>query len=521
MAKKLVVKKKLVEEAHAPAEELAGDIDVIETYPIREPFSSIRITYNRKTHEYLYEVTEEKLNEKEQEIMQFVKGILSRTLEYELEQTLEARRKRMEEQIKELISVRGIKIAKSSLDKISYYVTRDFAGYGKVDPIMNDTMIEDISCDGVNIPIFLYHRVYESIKTNVKFETDEELDSFIISLVQKCGKQISVAEPLLDGTLPDGSRLQSALAREVTTRGGSFTIRRFRENPLTPPDLIRFNTTSAEMMAYLWLGVENGDSMLMCGGTACGKTSTMNAVMLFIPSHMKIVSIEDTREINIPHENWIAGLTRTGFGGKLGESTLGEIDMFELMKAALRQRPQYLIVGEIRGAEAFTLFQAMATGHTTYSTMHADSVRSIVHRLENPPINLPRILLAALNIVVLQSQVMLGDRMVRRINKIVEVVGIDPDTNDIIANTVYEWDPAEDNFKFLGHSVMLEKIASKKSLTVEQVKEELRKRNDVMEWLTKKNIRHYKEVANAISSYYKDPTSLIKKVREELYGGTS
>ncbi|MEW6070854.1 MAG: type II/IV secretion system ATPase subunit, partial [Candidatus Thermoplasmatota archaeon] len=410
MAKKLVVKERL-EKPSAMLEELALDIDVIETYPIREPFSSIRITYNRKTHEYLYEVIEQPLNEKEQEIMQFIKGILSRTLEYELEPTLEARRKRMEEQIKELIRVRDIKIPKASLDKISYYVTRDFVGYGKVDPIMNDTMIEDISCDGVNVPVFLYHRVYESIKTNLKFETDEELDSFVISLSQKCGRQISVAEPLLDATLPDGSRLQAALAREVTTRGGSFTVRRFRENPLTPPDLVRFNTNSAEMMAYLWLGVENGESMLMCGGSACGKTSTMNAIMLFIPSHMKIVSIEDTREVNIPHENWIAGLTRSGFGGKLGEG-IGEIDMYELMRAALRQRPQYLIVGEIRGSEAFTLFQAMATGHTTYSTMHADSVRSIIHRLENPPINLPRILLSALNIVVLQSQVMLGDRMV-------------------------------------------------------------------------------------------------------------
>jgi flagellar protein FlaI len=263
MAKKLIIKKEPRKVGIAIAEELAKDIDVIETYPIREPFSSIRITYNRKTHEYLYEIIEEPLDGKELEIMQFVKGILSRTLEYELEPTLEARRRRMEEQIKELISIRGVKINERSLDKISYYVTRDFVSYGKVDPIMNDTMIEDISCDGVDIPLFLYHRVHESIKTNLKFETDEELDSFIISLVQKCGKQISVAEPLLDGTLPDGSRLQAALAREVTTRGGSFTIRRFRENPLTPPDLVRLNTSSAEIMAYLWFGVENGESMLM------------------------------------------------------------------------------------------------------------------------------------------------------------------------------------------------------------------------------------------------------------------
>ncbi len=514
MAKKIIVKK---EESRKIKEEIKDkDIEVIETYPIKEPYSSIRITYNNKTHEYLYEVIEAGLTEKESEVLQFIESILARTLEYEKEGNIEERKKRMEEQIEELIKSREIKIPLESIRKVSYYITRNYVGYGKIDPVMNDTMIEDVSCDGVKVPMFVYHRVYQSIKSNLSFDSDEEVDSFVIALAQKCGKQISVAEPLLDGTLSDGSRLQTSLAREVTTRGSSFTIRRFRENPLTPPDLVRFNTMSAEMCAYCWLAVEFGESMIACGGTACGKTSTMNAILLFIPPQMKIISIEDTREINIPHENWIAGLTRSGFGGKGGEGS-GEVDMFELMRAALRQRPQYLVVGEVRGQEAFILFQAMATGHTTYSTMHADSVRSIVHRLENPPINLPRVLLSALNLVILQSQVMLGDRMTRKINKIVEILGVDPDTNDLITNTVYEWEPAGDNFKFLGHSVLFEKIMDRKNMTTDELKEEFKKRAEIIQWMVKKNVRHYKDVASIIAAYHKDPEGMIKKVRSELY----
>jgi flagellar protein FlaI len=270
------------------------------------------------------------------------------------------------------------------------------------------------------------------------------------------------------------------------------------------------------MMAYLWLAVEFGESIITLGGTACGKTSTMNAIMLFIPPQAKIVSIEDTREINIPHENWIAGLTRSGFAGKTGAGS-GEIDMFELVKAALRQRPQYVVVGEVRGKEAFSLFQAMATGHTAYSTMHADSVRSIIHRLENPPINLPRVLLSALNIVVLQSQVMLGDRMVRRINKIVEIVGLDPDTNDLITNTVYEWNPSGDKFKYLGHSVMFEKIMSKKNMTMDEINEEFKRRTEIVNWMMKKKVRSYKEVAKIVSQYYTDPGDIIKRIKAETH----
>lgn len=492
------------------------DIEEIEVVPIKEPYSYVRIIYDKINHEYIYNVVEPKLTDKEKKDLEFIEDSLIKTLDYELEEIDEETVENfLRQSIDEIISDYSLEIDKDSKEKIFYYVCRDFIGFGKIDVFMKDLQLEDISCDGPCVPIFLFHRKYESIRTNVLFESDEELDSFVIKLVQKSGKHISVANPIVDATLSDGSRLQATLAQEVTPRGSSFTIRKFREDPLTPPDLVASNTMSAEMAAYLWLAVQYGESMMCSGGTASGKTSTLNAICLFIPPSMKIVSIEDTRELNLPHENWIAGLTRGGFGNNNG-NTLGEIDMYELMRTALRQRPQYLIVGEVRGKETYTLFQAMATGHTTYSTMHADSAQSIVHRLESPPINLPRILLSALDIVILQGQVRLKDNMVRRIKEIIEFVGIEPHTNEITTNSVFIWTPNGDRFKFMGHSALFDKIAIRKNITRKEVMEEWERRVEIINWMQKTKTRSYIDVAKITSSYYKEPEKTLEKIRRDL-----
>src|SRR3989449_10024479 len=221
-----------------------------------------------------------------------------------------------------------------------YYVFRDFIRYGPIDVVMTDVQVEAVSCDGGRVPLYIYHRKYGSIPSNLKFDNAEELDSFVVWLAQRSGKHISVAQPMLDATIPDGSRLQAPLGMHVTKRGSSFTIRRFRENPFTPLDLVRFKTMSPEMMAYMWLAIENGQSMLICGGTASGKTTTLNAILLFIPPQMKILSLADTRELNLPHENWGPLLTRRGFRresvttGQPG----GEMDQFGPLTPGLRQR---------------------------------------------------------------------------------------------------------------------------------------------------------------------------------------
>lgn len=493
------------------------NIEIIETIPIKEPYSYVQITYDKNNHEYLYNVIEPQIKEKEKKYLKFIEDTLFKTLEYELEE-VENIEKYLKENVEKVILNYSLKISDVSKEKILYYIYRDFTGYGKIDILMRDVMIEDISCDGPNIPIFLYHRKYDSIRTNIVFESDDELDSFVIRLVQRCGKHISVANPIVDATIPDGSRLQVTLAHEVTTKGSTFTIRKFKEDPLTPPDLVRFNTISAEIAAFLWLAVQFGDSIICSGGTASGKTTTLNAICLFIPPQMKIVSIEDTKELNLPHENWISGLTREGFGVKNNDgSALGEIDMYELMRAALRQRPQYMIVGEVRGKETYTLFQAMATGHTTYSTMHADSAQSIVHRLESPPINLPRILLSALNIIILQGQVRLGENMVRRVKEIIEIVGIEERTNEIITNSVFKWIPASDKFRFYGQSSLFDKICEIKNMTRKEVIDEWNRRKEIIKWMTKKRVRSYLDVAKVVSAYYKEPDKTIEMVRKELY----
>ncbi len=490
----------------------------IEVLPILKNYSYVRILHDNLANEYFYEVIEPKLLEEEEELLEVLKEILVESLELLEDATKEAKEQYLRRIVEGLLRELGVQLHPVSKERVMYYVLRDFIRYGPIDVTMIDTQVEDISCDGVKVPFYIYHRKYGSIPSNLRFDTSQELDSFVVWLAQRCGKHISVAQPMLDATVPDGSRLQATLGMHVTKRGSSFTIRRFRENPFTPLDLVRFKTMSPEMMAYLWLAIENGQSMLICGGTASGKTTTLNAILLFIPPQMKIVSIEDTRELNLPHENWVPLLTRAGFGGKsvaTGKAA-GEIDLFDLLTAALRQRPQYLMVGEVRGPEAFVVFQAMATGKSAYTTFHADDVQAMVHRLENDPINLPRALVAALDIVLLQAQVKVGTDMTRRVKALIEVVGTDPESNELITNSAYTWNPADDTFNYSGHSYVYEKVSLARNWTQKRMEQEIKRRLDIFDYMKKIGVQNYKDVARIVSSYYKDPEGTIKVVRETL-----
>jgi flagellar protein FlaI len=495
-------------------------IEEIGFYGIVQPFSYVRATYNKTTSEYILTVIEPKLTEDEEDLLKLIKETLEKTLDYEWEKlTVMDKKTYLEKSVESYLKSRGMRIEPISKDKLTYFITRDFVGYGVVDALMNDIHIEDVSCDGVGIPLFVFHNKYESIKTNMIFADENDLNSFVISLGQRCGKQLSVSNPILDGTTPEGHRVQATYAREVTTRGASFTIRRFKEKPFTPVELIKYGTASPEIVAYLWLSVEHGESAIICGGTASGKTATLNAMSLFIPPGAKVVTMEDTREINLPHENWIPGTTRSGVGerGPDGKAA-GEIDMYDLVRAALRQRPNYIIVGEVRGKETYTMFQAMATGHTTFSTMHADSVKGMVNRLENPPINCPRILLTALRNVIIQTHARVGMDMVRRIKQLIEIVGFEPETNELISNTVYEWDQASDSFVFKGHSFLFDKIMEMKNLTHEELQQEFERRVDIVKYMVAKDIADHREIWGLIREYYKDPKQTGEMVRKELYG---
>jgi flagellar protein FlaI len=401
-----------------------------------------------------------------------------------------------------------------SRDKIFYHIFREFLGYSKIDIIMNDEGIEDVSCDGYHVPIFIYHRKYNAISTNIKFDNESDLDSFVVRLSQICGKQISIYSPIVDGKLPDGSRLQTTLGKTVT-KDSTFTIRKFKENPLTPVDLIKYKSLSLDMAAYFWMAIEKGASILFCGGTASGKTTALNALSLFIPPQNKIVSIEDTREVNLPHQNWIAGTTREGFSAS-DEKTGKDIDMFDLIRAALRQRPKVVIVGEVRGKEAYSLFQAMATGHTSYATVHASDIHTLIQRLENPPISLPRALLTSLDVIVFQNAIDMGGKTVRRMTSVTEIVKIDPDTNQLIFMEPFRWcSKMDDRFESCGASKILNNIKLQNDWTDKQLDTEFENRKIILDWMAKEDIRDYRDVGRIVADYSKYPEEILKKAREE------
>jgi len=378
---------------------------------------------------------------------------------------------------------------------------------------MHDDEIEDISCDGHGMPIFIFHNKLESITSNISFTESESLDSYVVRLSQMCGKQISVYEPIVDGKLADGSRLQTTLGKTVTNHS-TFTIRKFREDPLTPIDLISNGTMSLHMAAYFWMAIEQSSSILFCGGTASGKTTTLNALSLFLPSAYKIVSIEDTREINLPHENWIAGTTRTGFSSNEASKTGKDVNMFDLVRVALRQRPQAIIVGEVRGKEAYVLFQAMTTGHLSYSTVHASNLHALIQRLENPPISLPRVLLTALDLVVFLNSVTIKGVPARRVSNVHEIIKLDPETNRLVTMTPFHWvSEIDDRFETNIGSNVFNKIKTQNGWNDDELQKELNNRMVILEWMERKNLRSYREVGRIVSEYKKNPESVLKKIK--------
>ena len=486
-------------------------IQEMELYAVNEPFAYIRVLYDYTTHEYMYIVLEPILTMSEEELLLELKqGLFERVDVNTRDITADEATSALKEVMDNTLNDYGIKLSPPQHAKIFYQLRKDFLGDGVIDAVMHDRFIEDISCDGVKRALFVYHTRYESIATNIIYDKSEELDSFVTKIAQRAGKHISIADPLLDATMSDGSRIQMTLGTEVTAHGSTFTIRKFRDEPISPTDLIEWGTFSPLSVAFIWLAVESGKSALFAGGTASGKTTSLNAISLFIPPLAKIVTLEDTRELKLPHPNWIPSVTRESFdtGGR------GEIDMYELLKAALRQRPEYLIVGEVRGREAQTLVQAMSTGHITYSTIHADSVASVVHRLENPPLDVPRNMFTALDLVCVQIQARIGGQRIRRNKQIIEILDIDPRTNELITNEVFRWKPVNDEIVYSGKSYILEEIMEEKGWTEPRMMEELSRRQEVLEWMRVNKIRDYRDVSNMLITYFRDPESVVAKIRE-------
>lgn len=475
--------------------------------------SYANIKWDPRIGELVYYFIEPKITRGDEKITENVKRILEEKLNVDFVKLGDVRAKKLlGNEILNILDTMP-EVPGSKRQSMMYYIERDTIGLGKIEGLMNDPNIEDISCDGVGIPVYVYHRDPKigSLKTNIIFRNNDELDTFVIKIAQKCKKTISIAEPLLDATLPDGSRVQATLGTDIARKGSNFTIRRFTEQPLTPTHMLKYGTLDSMQVAYLWLAIENGMSILISGGTATGKTSLLNALSLFIRPNLKVVSIEDTAELRLPHPHWIPEVSRTPLSI---EGRRGEVTLFDLLRSSLRQRPDYIIMGEVRGKEAFVLFQQMATGHPSLATIHAASISQLMNRLTTPPISLPPSLLENIDIIVFLLFSRLRGNYVRRADCVLEVTGIKDKIP--VTREIFNWKPLDDSFSSVGKSIVLHKIAIKLGITQDSVKEELIRRKSVLEWMIAQEIYDYREVARVVNVYYNNPQRVLNLVSRVL-----
>jgi flagellar protein FlaI len=472
-------------------------------------FASAHIYWDRNKNELLYEVFEPRLDEHSKKALELIKKYIQEKIDINFTQI---RRQDASDYINKMVDrtfdFLKLKFDEATKTKIKYYIMRDFIGLEMIEPLLRDKQIEDISCDGVGIPVYVYHRDprFNSIRTNIVFNDKAELDSFVAKIAERCEKTISVAKPLLDGTLPDGSRVQATLSSDIAIHGSNFTIRMFTETPMTPVDIIKYDTCDLRMMAYFWLLIENGASILVSGGTATGKTSFLNVLSLFIKPQMKIISIEDTAELRLPHPHWISEVARTPI------SEEGKVDMFELLRESLRQRPDHIVVGEVRGREAYVLFQQIATGHPGLSTIHADNFSKLIDRLTTPPISLPPSLVENVDLIIFLKRIRQGNRYIRKVSEAVEVVGFDKSTNSPLINEIFKWSAMKDEFHAHNKSVFLKKIANSLGITDAEIVEELEKRARVIKWMVNQNITDYKKIGLVLNMFYTAPETLFNRI---------
>jgi flagellar protein FlaI len=379
-------------------------------------------------------------------------------------------------------------VSEQQLDAIRYRILRDKIGLGVLQPLLLDPWIEDISCSGVG-SIFIEHKVFKSVQSSIAFATHDEVDDFAVWLGEWIKSPVTVRNPLVDAVLPDGSRINIVYGREISKRGSNFTIRKFAGTPTSVLELIEYGSLDYTIASYLSLMLEEGMNLFVVGATASGKTTLLNAINTFIKPDAKIVTIEDTPEVYVPHANWVQEMTRSG---GTGEKRGGEVGMFELLKAALRQRPDRIIVGEIRSVEAVVAFQAMQTGHGVMSTFHASSVEKLIQRLTGDPINIPKTYIDNLNLAVIQSAVRLADgKSARRVLSVNEIIGYDPISESFSFLEAFRWNPATDKFEFPGYmnSYLLEQvIAIKRGIPPHRRKEiytEVKRRAKIFEKLHK------------------------------------
>jgi flagellar protein FlaI len=482
-------------------------------YPLIPPYAFAHIYWDEKENELLYSVEEPLLDDTEKEILELIHLGLEEMINISFVRAAKSNIiiQYLEKNVQSILVELGTKVSKKTYNKLMYYIYRNSVGLNEIEPLLNDYYVEDIECNGLNFPLYVVHRKYQNLKTNVQFRDATYMSDFIEKLAQKTGRYISYAKPLLDGTLPDGSRVNATYTDDVTTRGPTFTIRKFTKEPWTPVHLIQSKTSTPEAFAYMWLVIENKFNVMVVGETASGKTTFLNCIVDFIPPEARICSIEDTRELNLAHINWLPAVTRAGFGmPSLIGTQYGEITLFDLLRESMRQAPDYVIVGEIRGQEAYVLFQGMASGHPSFSTFHAASVDTVVKRLETPPINLSPSLVEALDVVCICIHVKDQAKNVRRLKEIDEILEVEQALGKARYNAVVEWDPVKDVIKF-NKATIFEKITKRTGMTEAQLMGEMTLRAKLLAKMAEKDVSNFEDFNRVINDYYKDPVEVLKR----------
>ena len=392
-----------------------------------------------------------------------------------------------------------LKVTPEQLDELKYLMIRDKEGMGAIQPLVSDPYIEDVSCSGVG-SVFIEHKIFGGLTSSITFDTTEVLDQFVIKLSEKIGRPVTVRNPIVDSTLPDGSRINIVYGDDVSKRGSNFTIRKFQATPFSILDLVNSGTLSFEMASYLSLMLGAGMNTFVSGETASGKTTMLNAISTFIPPASKIVSIEDTPELQVPHPNWTREVVRNTVDGS------SSVTMFDLLRAALRQRPNEIIIGEIRGEEGAIAFQAMQTGHSCMATFHASSVERLIQRMTGHPINVPKTYVDNLNLIIIMSAVRLPDGSTgRRILSINEVIEYDTETDSFGFIEVFRWDAATDTFEYPGfmNTNLLENVVTERRgmppLEHRQIYTMLEERATILRNLAEQDITNFYELHNVIT----------------------
>ncbi len=493
---------------------------VIERYAVREPVVYISIARD-EIGSLIYLIEEPKLTEEEAMIYSQLMDVLQYELQAPYDSTKTDPKQFFDEQAKKVITKYAISMGITpnvTWNKVYYYITRDMVGFGPLEAIMSDPNVEDVSIDGAGKDVYIWHKKYESLKSNLNFSTEKGLDDTIIRMVHMAGKHISTAYPIVDATLPGRHRLVATFRKEVSRHGSTVTIRKFREDPFTVIDLLNFKTLNHQMAAYSWLLMEHSVSAIIVGSTASGKTTLLNSLVSLTRPSSKIVTIEETQEINIHHQNWVPLVARLGYG--VGAEKIGEVALFDLVKASMRMRPDMLIVGEVRGEEAYVLFQAISTGHGGMCTLHADEVESAVQRLTSKPMDVAPIHMKFLDLMFVVRNTSVTDPVTKKSSRTRRVLSVTEIMDYNKYNRVFEWDPVTDTQMLVKGSFMgsekLKSIGKDTGKSMDELIEDIRRREVILHWLQKHQIRNFKELGRIFEKYHEKRGEFYNEVAKEM-----